>query len=428
MKKFFYMLLLAVVSMTTACTIEQDDLFSESSAIRADEAMKANMDILTSASNGWKMAYFPSATKAFGGYNVLIKFNKDRSVEASSEFYDADFVASSSYTIKQSAGIVLSMDTYNEAFHIFSDPSDPTGWGGAGEGLGGDYDFLIVEATAEKVVLKGKKTGGISVMTPMAEGESWENYLADIQARDASISAKKMKMVLGGTEVLVKVDMRNLIFSYLQGEEVEQIRVPFVVNKEGYVFYEPVEILGEKLEGFTFNEQKDEFTSFGSAEVIVQILPPDINEIFSKGLWYISYSKLGEYAQRYYNAANTNIWKPNKLNLDMACFGTLGQGVFGFGFQVNNEMGILLFDFVLQGSDKVMMQMNGNANQVGVTFFSNFGFNYAVHPFGDLSTPRMFTVSTDNPKDPTYMRLTDVNEPTNVIELSAMPVKNPMDK
>ena len=84
------------------------------------------------------MGHFPEANQAFGGYNVLLKFGTDGKVTVASELYGASQTATSLFSVKQSAGIVLSFDTYNTIFHLFSDPADPTGAGGKGYGLEGD--------------------------------------------------------------------------------------------------------------------------------------------------------------------------------------------------------------------------------------------------------------------------------------------------
>ena len=143
--------------MMASCTIEQDDLFSDSSANRADNAIAADIQVLTSAANGWLMQYFPDSQQSYGGYNTIVRFKTDGKVEVMGEVYgDTTYV--SLYSVTQSAGIVLTFDTFNPEFHAFSDPAAYIG-GSEGTGWDGDFDFSILKATAEEVVLKGKKTG-----------------------------------------------------------------------------------------------------------------------------------------------------------------------------------------------------------------------------------------------------------------------------
>lgn len=156
MRKIYWLFYLVTAVMIAACTHEEEDLFDSSSATRADAAVKADLEILTGATNGWLMEYFPESQQTYGGYNILVKFSTDGKVTTASELFEATDTKTSLYSMKQSAGVVLSFDTYNDIFHFFAEPGDPAAIGGNGYGLEGDYDFLVLEASAEKVVLKGK--------------------------------------------------------------------------------------------------------------------------------------------------------------------------------------------------------------------------------------------------------------------------------
>ena len=59
MKKLYKMLYMAAaVLLAAACSPEEDDIFSDSSANRADAAIAADMQVLTGAANGWLMEYY----------------------------------------------------------------------------------------------------------------------------------------------------------------------------------------------------------------------------------------------------------------------------------------------------------------------------------------------------------------------------------
>jgi hypothetical protein len=67
----------------------------------------------------------------------------------------------STWAVKSDYGPILTFDTYNDVFHAFSDPQEN------GAGLLGDYEFLILKATPDLVLLKGKKHSAYTVMRPM---------------------------------------------------------------------------------------------------------------------------------------------------------------------------------------------------------------------------------------------------------------------
>lgn len=123
MKKIYYLFCLAVAVMAAACTHEEEDLFSKSSAERAGEAIVEVKDVLANATNGWVLEYYPQSQMSYGGYNVLAKFDREGNVKMASDIAKPTESATSLYSVKQSGGVMLTFDTYNEIFHLFSDPA-----------------------------------------------------------------------------------------------------------------------------------------------------------------------------------------------------------------------------------------------------------------------------------------------------------------
>lgn len=414
--------LAATLFLTAACTHEEEDLFDDSSAIRAAETIQADMEVLTGASNGWLMEYFPATMQEYGGYNVLLKFGTDGKVEAASEWYGATDVVSSYYSVKQSAGVLLSFDTYNEIFHMFSDPSDPTGIGGKGYGLEGDYDFLILEATPDKVVLKGKASGGTAVMTPIQE--EWSQYLTAIQEAEASMSFKKYNLEMNGETIPVSVSYRTLTFTYGEEENEVSTVASYIVTRSGYKFYEPVEINGKTISGFTFDAANQLFTEDNDAGIrLVPVIPP-LNEQFVEGNWFIAYSTLGSYAQPYFAYCKTNGIDAEGEELIYAFIGSALYGSFGFNFNSSGYAGLLGLDYELIGEDKVTLVFNYGAAGYGAYYYNYAYFYYMLFPFG-YSSPRTFTLTTDNLASPSYVTLTEDANPNNCITLFANQVNYP---
>lgn len=91
----------------------------------------------------------------FGGYNVLMSFTAEGEVTVSADITDPSAKSTSLYRLKEQAGPTLTVDTYNEIFHFFSDPA--SGVGTTGLGMEGDYEFTIQSATPEQVVMRGKR-------------------------------------------------------------------------------------------------------------------------------------------------------------------------------------------------------------------------------------------------------------------------------
>lgn len=380
MKKIYYLFCLVAAVLITACTHEEEDLFNDSSANRADATIMANIEVLTGASNGWLMEYFPASSQEYGGYNILLKFTEDGKVTVSSELYASTDAATSYYAVKQSAGILLSFDTYNEIFHLFSDPSDPTGIGGSGYGMEGDYDFLILEATPEKILLKGKKAGGVAVLTPM-QG-SWSEYISDIQAANDAMIFSKYELEMNGQTIPVTISNRTLTFTYEENGDTKSQTASFILTQTGYKLYEPIVIYEKTLGSFTFDATNELFTETNDNNIkLIPVIPP-LNEQFVSGDWFIAYSKLGTYAQTYFSYCKQNYIDAIGEEIVYAFMGSALYGKFGFNFNSSGYGGLLGYDYELIGEDKISLQFNMTGEGDGVWYHNNAGFHYLLNPFG----------------------------------------------
>lgn len=423
MRKIYYLFCLAVVVMTAACTHEEEDLFDSSSAERADAAIKNYIEILTDADNGWLMEYYPEMQQKYGGYNTLVKFGKDGKVMVSSDVYAPTDVATSLYSVKQSAGIMLSFDTYNEIFHFYSDPEDPSGLGGPGYGMEGDYDFLILEATPEKVVLKGKKSGNVAVMTP-AKG-SWEEYITQIQTIESAMFSNKFTMTVGGMEIFVRRSQRTLSLSYEVNDEAMSQKISYIVTPTGMKFYAPVNVNGTEFADLIYDASTNAFTSSVAGVTMVKI-PPTINELFVEGDWFIAYSQLGEFAKSYFDKVKAMEDKLGEV-LQYAFMGTMlsETGTFGFNFISSGYGGVLHFNYQLIGDNQIILQfaLAGEANGV---WYHDAGMYNALIPFG-YDSARLFTLTTDDIKNPSYITLTEDANPANRMTLFAAQISLPFE-
>ena len=178
MKAKYLFIGLALVCALCACSRDEESLFDKSAAERAQAALDNANAVLVSPANGWEMMYF--ANTASRGYNIVLKFDENGRVTATAKNsvttgnkIKTDSV--STWQVKLDYGPILTFDTYNDVFHAWADPQND------GDGLLGDYEFLILSATSERVVLKGKKHSAYSIMRPMPEMTP-EDYFAECAA------------------------------------------------------------------------------------------------------------------------------------------------------------------------------------------------------------------------------------------------------
>jgi hypothetical protein len=156
------------------------------------------------------MAYFPNLENTAKGFNMVLKFKKDGSVSVTAKNSTTTMNkivtdSASTWQVKSDYGPILTFDTYNEVLHAWADP------GGDGAGLLGDYEFLILKATPELVLLKGKKHSAYSVMRPIKN--------SDVAAYFAA-SEKMQKMLFGNNNIvtLTQGDKKMYLYNGASGQ------------------------------------------------------------------------------------------------------------------------------------------------------------------------------------------------------------------
>ena len=214
MKTKYLLLIGLLVATFAACSRDEESLFDKPAAVRAQEAIENAFDVFTSAENGWEMAYFPNleayvanSTTSSKGYNMVLKFSKNGNVSVTAKNSTTGNKimtdTASTWAVKSDYGPILTFDTYNDVFHAFSDPKEN------GAGMLGDYEFLILKATPELVLLKGKKHSAYSVMRPMKN--------TDLTAYFAA--CEKMQKMLFGNNNIVTLNQDNQKMYLYNGSE-----------------------------------------------------------------------------------------------------------------------------------------------------------------------------------------------------------------
>ena len=114
-----------LVGGLASCHQEPEAVFNKSASERIDELTTEIQKTLTSSTTGWVLEYYPHGKQLYGGYPVSITFGDKGEVLMASDAPLADHkidAVKSNYHLKSDKMVSLSFDTYNEAFHLFSDP------------------------------------------------------------------------------------------------------------------------------------------------------------------------------------------------------------------------------------------------------------------------------------------------------------------
>ena len=287
MKKILYTLafLLAGFSIQSCSLHDDTDLFGQSAAERLEASVKADKELLESATNGWVLRYYAGEDYSGGGYTFLCKFEGGKVVVAGDIVDDPAATARSSYDVIKDRGPVLTFNTYNEIMHQLAKPSQSDI-----DGEQGDYEFVIQGTTNDSIYLKGKKWGNKMVMTRMAEGVSWESYLTKIKNLDETIGYNNKVLVGNDSVAYVAIDnvSRRLTMT-LNSADTE---TAYYVTQEGIHLQTPLEVNNQKISDLTYDANSNTLNPVDAQGVKMQGFVPDgyMPIEFWEGDWNMVYA------------------------------------------------------------------------------------------------------------------------------------------
>jgi hypothetical protein len=313
MKRIIPILAAAVLSafVFSACVKDEEPIFEKSASLRVKEAMDNAQKVLTSAANGWKMYYYPHPDQNYGGYMYALQFDNE-SVTVWSELFTGS--STSLYKMTNDDGPVLSFDTDNYAFHFFATPSGSTknlyGVSGLYQAYKGDFEFIVMSAKPDEVILKGKRSGNKIYMYPLDEEPG---AFIDKAARNSDdIFVSSFAGTIGGEAATAYLDLSyRWITLTLTGEQYAEsedasVDAPYMVTDTGVRFYEPVKVGSYTLEALDWDNNTQSLVSVSGDPVSVALkgqLPPGwraYNDLL--GDYDLVYNDSGE---AYYSAPRT---------------------------------------------------------------------------------------------------------------------------
>ena len=247
MKKIFLYMLMAVGMLSVqSCLHDNEDTFDTPAAQRIIETVAADKALLESATNGWHLEYYLGEEYLYGGINYFVKFANGKAYVAG-EPGGPDSISVSSYDVITDMGPVLTFNTYNEIMHEYAQP-----YSSATEGYQGDFEFVIMKTTNDSIYLQGKKWGNKMLMTRVAEGASWDDYLSKVSEVQDALLFADYKANIGGIDTDVEFDTDYSSFNY-KDEEGNDASMPFIYTTSGVKLREPVTINGVSLQYFDFD-------------------------------------------------------------------------------------------------------------------------------------------------------------------------------
>ena len=342
MKKILYLLLLLPFFSLQSCVEDEKDIFDASAAERIAAAMKEYRATLAAAENGWLLAYYPEKNHSIGGYNMMAKFTADGYVTLSSEVatrnYAAGDTVTSQYEIISDMGPVLTFNTYNELLHYFTEPNGSSDV----DGMAGDYEFVFMDVTPSKIILKGKKYENRLVLTRLDEPVDPKAYYTSIAAMEENASFGNYYFRVNGDSVSMAVlSDRVLNIAYEQYSQtgevvVQEEALAFTFTPTGIKLYEPFVYSKDlrtnnqvKMENFDWNEESVTFTCTDGADAEFEAYLPEGYRFYK--------DFIGTYTMKHSGSKTTEITLTEKVN-KKSFTASGGELVypFEFGFDLAN--------------------------------------------------------------------------------------------
>lgn len=424
MKKI-YLLLLALPLLLSSCLFDDDELFDDSASERMSKTLADIRTTLEAAQNGWTIEYYPSKTQEYGGYTMFMHFSGGNKVVVASERGNADETIESMYDLVADNGPILTFNTYNDFVHYYSEPMNQDKIGPDDSGMGGDYEFMVLEATAEKITLLGKKTRNKIYMTPLAPGANWKEKMNEyITAAKHYDTFSGFAYTVNGVEATVKKTYRSLTFTYLDEKGGKTTKkASYRVVPTGIRFYNPITIGGVEVNAMDFKEEGDNyiFVDTAGSGAILTVIPPSINELFLDRTWYMALSGFSQ--PNNWVLIKTLIMPGLGKTLNWICLTPYEPGIAAFYFDVSGDAGFVTFTWKAVDEDKVTIALEGRATSIGLTYWQTYFFSYLARPFNG----KTFTIKANNYNDPTEVLLTDVDDPTNTIKFTTEKISDPFN-
>ena len=283
MKKAYFLFFAVVMALAMqSCLHDNDTTFDLPAAQRIDKSVEDYTQILESADNGWVLQYYAGKNYSYGGYTLLLKF-KNGHVTAMGDVLDPEEQATSEYAVVKDQGPMLSFNVYNKVIHPLAEP-----WLGNPDGVQGDYEFSILNANADSVVLQGRKWKNKMVLTPMPKEASWEEYMLGIINVKAGMEVTTYNVIQGNdtlTQASFDPSIRRLTLKLGQ----TTWDVPYCTTATGIVLGQPITIGNMQYSNFVWDENEKSLTDNNLK--LVQFVPKSHKSLdFWVGEWTLKTS------------------------------------------------------------------------------------------------------------------------------------------
>ena len=330
MKRFFtyLMVLLLASSALLSCVKDEERIFEDTASARITKYLNEAQKLLVDAPNGWVMYYYPNGpgenrgTQQIGGFVYTLKFTNEE-VTAWTEIFEG--ASTSLYSMSTDDGPILNFDSFNYNLYYYATPAGTSGniYGLKGDKYykahQGDINFKILSYSADKIVLRGKRSGNYYMMYPLPASTSPEEYAVKSSEMASTFGVSTFTGKFAGQDAYFFVDLTNRQMNLKLGtfgtpddpatfEATEEVKTAFAYIPNGIKFYEPVTLGGVEFDELAWDQ--DNITLSYGGDALKGSLPPT---------WKNYDAFLGDYTLYYYStAADYNSGKVSSFDISIS--------------------------------------------------------------------------------------------------------------
>lgn len=456
MKKSLYIPLLASVAVLSfsSCKNEIEDIFEKSAAERLEQAKADYSEFLVKDGGKWHMEYFANTGEE--GYNYVVTFNADGSVVMSGKNkyigyaytgeLDPVFASETSlWDVIADNGPVLSFSSYNQTFHIFSEPEDIPGTTNpdtgteideTGKGHEGDYEFMLMDMVDENTLrLKGKKTGYTIYMHRLDANVNDADFFASIDELSAKLFSIKFPDLIFTDETGERFVLNNAITRIISaypeaGDPVTQTETAnAILTESGLRFMDKLYVQRSNgvdsigIQSFRYNAEKGTLDCVDEFEGAVSgsITAPSPNEIIVKQgyAWQVDVDDLGgNFLTLYNNVVAAFKERPVRENFRYFQFG-YSAGKYALMFQSGKYKGAIYCTANTEKTGEVTFTFDGTCDKNAEYYYQTVaGTKAALDAFINALKGTSFTLSTPSLILPNQLKLTSQSNPSDYLVLN----------
>lgn len=267
-----YLFAAVLILQLIACNnnTDADQLFDETPTTRLNNQKSELNDALLSSEFGWKAVYFTDNT-VLGGYTHLFRFAKDGTVEMASDF-DADTDAyKSEYAIQLGSTVSLTFTTKNR-IHLLSDSNSYPIPALEAKGYLGDFQFLYYGQENGEIIFRTNRNNR-ELRFVKATAADWENLSENLVMEQNVIGGEERPLfrLLETNDGTATHQFDFSFTSVTRFATANSIESGYSVSYDMGVGYTPtgivvspaLEVGGQKLTDFTYNDTDGSFTATG---------------------------------------------------------------------------------------------------------------------------------------------------------------------